>query len=1062
MSRDIIWWVLEKKQVTKCYIDVIRDMYGRMVTTIRSPAGERNEFPITVGLHQGSTLCPYLFALVIDELTRNIQDNVPWCMHFANDIVFVDETRGGVNTKLAIWREALQSKGFRISRTKTEYMECKFSNSNNESKGEVKLENQELLKSEHFRYFITMAGEIDADVVYRIKVRWRKWQSASGVKINIHQFFKGYLEGRFGSWLCPQLLKLKDWPSSNSFEERLPRHAAEFIDCLPFKEYTHPHFGFFNLAVKLPLTTSKPDFGPKIDIAYGVAQELGRGDSVTKLHCNMADAVIILTQVNAVTLTPKQLSKIEELKQKYLNQDQREIFYNGSELGQTVEKQQLSPSMEKSRPGDSGIQSSTNAVAEVTSCCEVSILCGGGSHRMPSDGRQYFYGGFVNAKEVTEQAGEVDLYGDLNGIVYTALDTECHSVFPSEEKSNIVGDGHRRTRKGPQNRKRKRRKLFACEVDLYGDLHGIVYKKLDKECCSAFSSEEESNIVGDEAYRRTRKGPQNRKRKRRKQFECEVDLYGDLNGIVYKKLDKECHSAFSSEEESNIVGDEAYSRTRKGPQNRKRKRRKLPAIFQSKCEKLRKDNSEKVNRGHQITAEASERSEVKKLDQGKSGKSAEYSNAGTMLDGLEHADGGAVWDVFRRQDVPKLQEYLKKHFREFRHIHCSPLQQGSYYIIYTSASPYFATEVEDEIVSSFHCGFQRSFRVAAVSPASGLPNPFLCFVSVCEPDSVFSVSFPEGRERSRRPSLNVRRLHFVAVGHFAHFGVRFSVFGAVRPCASVRDHLTISVCPGFWHTSYLLPFEGHWGLRNPLRGRMPFSLLNSQFSGPRTACFGPRAFVLHRFLFNFGRYLCFITRKVTEGWEASNCCLSQLSLLRSLPAPVFPTSGPMLNTLGFCFGLEYSVSFMLLHPCMRVVHPIHDQTFYLTLEHKRKLKEEYGIEPWTFVQKLGDAIFIPAGCPHQVRNLKVLFDYHNSGGRSMRMWSIGLRRDGVSGEVRLGYCVINKYPLDLKSCIKVALDFVSTENVSECICLTEEFRSLPRNHRAKEDKLEVDHMIISL
>ena len=31
-----------------------------------------------------------------------------------------------------------------------------------------------------------------------------------------------------------------------------------------------------------------------------------------------------------------------------------------------------------------------------------------------------------------------------------------------------------------------------------------------------------------------------------------------------------------------------------------------------------------------------------------------------------------------------------------------------------------------------------------------------------------------------------------------------------------------------------------------------------------------------------------------------------------------------------------------------------------------------GIEPWTFVQKLGDAVFIPAGCPHQVRNLKVI------------------------------------------------------------------------------------------
>ena len=174
----------------------------------------------------------------------------------------------------------------------------------------------------------------------------------------------------------------------------------------------------------------------------------------------------------------------------------------------------------------------------------------------------------------------------------------------------------------------------------------------------------------------------------------------------------------------------------------------------------------------------------------------------------------------------------------------------------------------------------------------------MCFASICEPGSIFSVSFPEGRERSRRPSLSGRGLHFVAAGHFAHFGVRFSVFRNRWPCASVRDSLTISVCPGFWHTSYLLPFEGHWGLRNPLRGRVPLSVLNSPLSGPRTARFGPRTFVLQRFSFIFGRYLCFLTRKAVEGWEASNCCSTQLYIPRRPPMPVFHTSGLMLNTLG--------------------------------------------------------------------------------------------------------------------------------------------------------------------
>ena len=113
--------------------------------------------------------------------------------------------------------------------------------------------------------------------------------------VNIHQFFKGYTDGRFDKESWPQILKLKDWPPSHEFEKLLPRHYIEFLCCLPFKEYTHPRSGLLNIATKLPEKSLKPDMGPKSYIAYGVAQELGRGDSVTRLHCDMSDAVYALS-----------------------------------------------------------------------------------------------------------------------------------------------------------------------------------------------------------------------------------------------------------------------------------------------------------------------------------------------------------------------------------------------------------------------------------------------------------------------------------------------------------------------------------------------------------------------------------------------------------------------------------------------------------------------------------------------------------------------------------------------------------------------------------------------
>src|SRR6185437_5732162 len=137
--RNVMWWALDRHKVPTKYVALIKDMYNNVMTRVRRNDGDTSDFPINIELHQGSALSPYLFALVMDEVTRDIQGDIPWCMLFADDVVLVDESQARVNRKLELWQQTLESKGFRISRTKTEYMRCDFVTARQEE-GDVSLE----------------------------------------------------------------------------------------------------------------------------------------------------------------------------------------------------------------------------------------------------------------------------------------------------------------------------------------------------------------------------------------------------------------------------------------------------------------------------------------------------------------------------------------------------------------------------------------------------------------------------------------------------------------------------------------------------------------------------------------------------------------------------------------------------------------------------------------------------------------------------------------------------------------------------------------------------------
>ncbi|KAF5740049.1 putative transcription factor [Tripterygium wilfordii] len=94
-----------------------------------------------------------------------------------------------------------------------------------------------------------------------------------------------------------------------------------------------------------------------------------------------------------------------------------------------------------------------------------------------------------------------------------------------------------------------------------------------------------------------------------------------------------------------------------------------------------------------------------------------------------------------------------------------------------------------------------------------------------------------------------------------------------------------------------------------------------------------------------------------------------------------------------------------------VIHPLFGGAIFLNGNHRRQLKEEFGVEPWSFEQNLGEAVFVPTGCPFQVKNLQ--------------------------------------------STVQLGLDFLSPESVAEGFRLTDEVRCLPNDNDAKLQVLEV-------
>ena len=124
VPRKVIWWALRKLCVDEWIVRLVQGMYSNARSRIRVGEGYSEEFEVKVGVHQGSVLSPLLFIIVLEALSREFRNGVPWEDLYADDLFIIAKSLEEGVRRLLTWKEAMEEKGLGVYAGKIKIIIC--------------------------------------------------------------------------------------------------------------------------------------------------------------------------------------------------------------------------------------------------------------------------------------------------------------------------------------------------------------------------------------------------------------------------------------------------------------------------------------------------------------------------------------------------------------------------------------------------------------------------------------------------------------------------------------------------------------------------------------------------------------------------------------------------------------------------------------------------------------------------------------------------------------------------------------------------------------------------
>ena len=96
----------------------VMKMYQEVLAQVKVEGEDSKEFAVRVGIHKGSILLPFIFAVVIDVVTEEVEREEHALM-FADDLVLICETKEEARQRFVAWRNTLESNGLKVNISKS-------------------------------------------------------------------------------------------------------------------------------------------------------------------------------------------------------------------------------------------------------------------------------------------------------------------------------------------------------------------------------------------------------------------------------------------------------------------------------------------------------------------------------------------------------------------------------------------------------------------------------------------------------------------------------------------------------------------------------------------------------------------------------------------------------------------------------------------------------------------------------------------------------------------------------------------------------------------------------